>query len=432
MASPHQCAILVGGAGKRLGALTADNPKPLLDCGGKPFLYWVMRELTRFGVNDFILLAGYKSSKIERFAEKVSAQLPKRVTVSVSVETSPRGTGGALWHARDRLQEKFLLVNGDSWIDTNLARFFASGGNSGDTIGHMLLRKIEDTSRYGTVELQGARVKSFLDRPSSRAAGVINAGIYLFDTRVFEFVSPKCSLERDVLPAMAEKKLLTGMVAEGYFIDIGLPQDFERAQRELPRQLHRGAVFFDRDGVLNEDFGWVGSPDRFQWIDRAVDAVKLVNDSGMHAFMVTNQAGIARGHYSEEDVEALHDYMQHRLLKHGATLDDIRYCPFHPEAANEVYRLQSSWRKPEPGMILDLARKWDVSLKNSFLVGDKPSDMEAAFKADIGGHLFPGGNLCEFVRDIMCDPCGPSRETIGSTEERVNVNKVESVRKLKR
>src|SRR5580658_3777770 len=100
MAAPHQCAILVGGSGTRLGSLTSETPKPLLDCGGRPFLAWVLRELSRFGISEVILLAGYKSQKMETFVQEAQRWLPKQLSIRLSVEPFRAGTGGALWHAR--------------------------------------------------------------------------------------------------------------------------------------------------------------------------------------------------------------------------------------------------------------------------------------------------------------------------------------------
>ena len=120
---PRQCAVLVGGMGTRLGSLTTATPKPLLDCGGRPFLAWVLRELSRFGIEEFILLTGHLSDQLQTFAAELPGLLPKPATVRLSLEPLPAGTGGALWNARNHLDERFLVVNGDSWCDTNLARF---------------------------------------------------------------------------------------------------------------------------------------------------------------------------------------------------------------------------------------------------------------------------------------------------------------------
>jgi len=397
----RQCAILVGGLGTRLGSLTAETPKPLLDCGGRPFLAWVLRELSRFGITDIVLLAGFKSEKVTAFCEEVQAWLPKPLSIQISMEPEPAGTGGALWHARHLLQDRFLLINGDSWFDTNLARLFAIAAQNPDAAGVMALRHMEDCARYGTVELQGNSIVAFREKMPGVRNGIINNGIYLLTRKALDFIQPKCSLEKDVLPELANAGILAGEALDGYFIDIGIPEDYARAGIELPARMNRPAVFFDRDGVINEDLGWVGSVDRFHWIPGAKEALQTVTDLGYHAFVVTNQAGVARGLYSEQDVEKLHDHVLEDLLSAGGTIDDVRYCPYHPEAVLEHYRTISDCRKPAPGMLLDLIARWDVARERSLLIGDKPSDIQAATAAGVKGYLFEGGNLFEFLQDSV-------------------------------
>ena len=402
----RQCAILVGGLGTRLGAITAETPKPILPVGGRPFLGWLMQEVSRFGIEEILLLTGHLSERVREAVQDIAAGLPRPLRVTFSQEPSRAGTGGALFHARDKLDEQFLLCNGDSLFDCNIAGLFADARRDPpEVIGRMVLRWVADTSRYGVVETDGDRVTAFRERPEPGAGaaqpGTINAGIYVFDRRILDEVSAACSLERDVMPRLAARGALRGTVADGYFIDIGIPEDLARAQTELPRVLGRPALILDRDGVINVDHGWVGAREHFEFMPGAVEAVSMATARGWHVFVVTNQSGVARGHYDEAAVAALHGWMAEEIRAAGGTVDDIRYCPFHPEAALPQYRCVSDWRKPAPGMILDLIRAWRLDPRRCVMVGDQPSDMQAASGAKIAGHLFPGGNLAAFVAPLL-------------------------------
>jgi D-glycero-D-manno-heptose 1,7-bisphosphate phosphatase len=163
----------------------------------------------------------------------------------------------------------------------------------------------------------------------------------------------------------------------------------------------RPAIFFDRDGVINADHGYVGQVSRFDFLPGAIAGVRAANAAGALAFLVTNQSGVARGYYSEADVAILHRHMAKLMAEEGALFDDLRYCPHLPDASVEAYRLDCSCRKPKPGMILDLMAHWPVDPARSAMIGDKPSDMEAARSAGIEGLLYTGGDLAGYVAKAL-------------------------------
>ena len=158
------------------------------------------------------------------------------------------------------------------------------------------------------------------------------------------------------------------------------------------------AVFFDRDGVLNVDKGYVFRWEDVQWIPGAIETIRYFNEHGCLTFVVTNQSGVARGYYTEEDIRILHRSIELELARNGAHIDHFYYCPHHPEGTAPEYKQNCMCRKPLPGMIHQAFTDWPIDKEASFLIGDKQSDILAAEAAGIEGYLFTGGNLYEYLR----------------------------------
>lgn len=158
------------------------------------------------------------------------------------------------------------------------------------------------------------------------------------------------------------------------------------------------AVFFDRDGVLNEEVGYLFEVEKFRWIEGAIDAIKLCNEKNFLAIVVTNQSGVARNFYTEDDVKKIHDFMQEDLKKFNAHIDAFYYCPHHADGVVEKYKKICDCRKPKPGMILQAAKDFDIDLKQSILFGDSQRDIDAANNAGVKGIFFNGGNLFDLVK----------------------------------
>ena len=400
-ATLRQCVVLLG----RFGAeRSAFGVPPLLPCGDRPALAWLLREFVRFGVEAFLLLCGDGTDLSEPAVGAIAAGLPRNVRVELVPVPGQTGTAGALLRARHRLDARFLLCDGDVLFDCNLADLLAASVHDDAAVaGRLLLHRPEPPMPARAVALQGDRVTAY--RAIAPADGsVADTGIAVFTPRLFDALRPAGSLRGDVLPRLAADGALRGTASSGWFCDLGIPGNAARARQDAPRRLRRPALFMDRDGVLNVDHGWVGTRDRFDWLPGALDAIRHATQAGWHVFVVTNQSGVARGLYDETAVLALLRWIAEQVHRAGGTIDDTRYCPYHKDAVVAAYRRTHPWRKPAPGMLLDLIRAWELDPARCRMIGDQASDMQAAASAGVAGHLFPGGNLLDFVQPLLAAP----------------------------
>ncbi|WP_018268261.1 HAD-IIIA family hydrolase [Methylosinus sp. LW4] len=393
----RQAVILVGGKGTRLGALASTTPKPLMAIDGDTvFLDALLLEIIRHGFDDILLLAGHLHDSV---LERYQGRSIRGASVRIVVESAPAGTAGALKNAAHLLDPVFLLANGDTLFDINLRRLSAGLEKRPDVLGVLALRRESDATRYGSVKLQDGYVVAFHEKEQGSGPASINAGVGVFRRQILTFVeSEPCSIESDVYPRLAATRAILGEELEGYFIDIGTPESLDQARRDLGNR-RRPAVFFDRDGVLNRDAGYCHRVEDLEWIPGAVEAIRCVNESGAFAFVVSNQAGVARGLFREADIDRFHAAMSAQLAAAGAHIDAFYFCPYHPDAVDAEWRhTDHPDRKPNPGMILRASSEWPIDMGASLLVGDKEIDMEAARRAGIRGRLFSGGDLYASIR----------------------------------
>jgi len=396
MQEVSQAVFLVGGKGTRLGALTRSIPKPLLPLVDDfCLLDFLIEEAARHGFTDILLLAGYCGDLVE---ERYRDKKIHGSTIRVLREPTPLGTAGCLKLAEDMLDPWFLLANGDSFFDMNLRALMVGDETGFDA--RIALREVDDVSRFGAVAHEDGRVSAFKEKTESGSGrGDINAGVYLISKRVVKMIDGPTSMETEIFPALVEQGKLQAAKFDGYFIDMGLPDTYERACREIPARRTRPCVFLDRDGVLNIDHGYTHKIENLQWVQGAREAVLALNDAGCFVIVISNQAGVARGFYSTDDVDKFHTEMNRQLAEIGAHIDSFYYCPFHADGTVEEYTHPNHPdRKPNPGMLQKALSSWPIDTGATFMVGDKTSDVDAARAADIEGLLFEGGDLERFLK----------------------------------
>jgi UTP-glucose-1-phosphate uridylyltransferase len=360
----RQAVILVGGKGTRLGAIASAVPKPMLPIAGdRPFLDYLLEMIERHGYRDIVLLAGHLGEAVEA---AYGGRRIGKATVRVMREPVPLGTAGALTVARDALDPRLLLMNGDAFFDINLRALERTSRRSGAT-ATLALRKVADAARYGRVIEEGGKVKAFLEKDSNRPGpGVINGGIYVLKREILDLVRDlPCSLEQHVFPALAERGEIAGQEFDGYFLDIGLPETLEQGHLELPDVRVRPAAFFDRDalGAAREASG-------IRWRAGAVEAVRALNDRGYYVFVLgAADCGL------DGEIEA-------RLALEGAHVDRF-YAPGGESGPAALDRAMS---------------EWPIAGERSFFVGGPGGEAEAARRARVAALNFDGGDLAGVVR----------------------------------
>lgn len=392
-----QAVLLAGGRGTRLGELARELPKPALDVGGEPFVMHMVWNLARHGIRDVVVSCGHLADRLEQ--AMLSRPVPG-TRVRFVREPSALGTGGGLRNCLPLLQESFFVLNADSLFDVNYPdlALHANGGAA------LALRRVPDVARFGAVQTRHGKVVSFAEKGRS-GSGWINGGVYVLNREIVEALPDgPASLEHDLFPALAARSRLGAVPYDGFFIDIGIPEELERARQDVPAWRRKPALFLDRDGVLNVDHGYVHSREQWEWCRDAREAVKYANDRGMLVVVVTNQSGIGRGYYGLEEFQALMAWVNRELLRHGAHFDAVYHCPHHPSEAREEYLRRCSCRKPEPGMLLRAMEEWNIDPLHSAMIGDSPKDVQAAKRAGLSRAALydpESQSLLDRVREVL-------------------------------
>ena len=372
-----EAIILAGGLGTRLRGVIGEMPKCMAPVDGKPFLQYQLEWLSRFDVSHVVLSVGYLREQIIDFIKE--REWPFAVTFAV--EKEPLGTGGGIRLALSKCRSKQVFVlNGDTFFNVDLNELTFTAPVT------LALKPMRDFDRYGAVDWDGDLVNAFCEKQYC-AEGVINGGVYAIDRSQLDMsLFPKTfSFEREVLEPLADYGLVAGVEQDGYFIDIGVPEDYARAQRELPEiqavlkasdeVLASGAdsLFLDRDGVVNRWIpgDYVRTWEQFTFLPGILECLRKWADHFKHVILVSNQRIVGKGEMTQEGLDAIHARMMDEIRQAGGRIDALYVCP---EAD-----LDHPMRKPRPGMFLAACREYpDITPERSVMLGDSDSDREFA------------------------------------------------------
>ncbi|MBR5055876.1 MAG: HAD-IIIA family hydrolase [Bacteroidales bacterium] len=391
-----ECVVLAGGMGTRLRSVVADLPKCMAPVAGKPFLHYIVESLETAGFDHIIFSLGYKHEAIEEWiaGRKGSAR------ITYVVETEPMGTGGGVRYALSQATEKDVFVlNGDTYFDVSYRKMLARHKASG-AVATLALKPMEYFDRYGEVAVDTTgHITAFREkRPCEE--GLINGGVYVIRRDALDVLPEKFSIEKEFFEKEVSRGTLAGFVSDGYFIDIGIPEDYERAQEEFAKGVYKrfDTLFLDRDGVINVQIvgDYVRRPEQMQFISGSLEALARLRPVFRRMIVVTNQRGVGKGLMTEEDLKAVHDYMCNEVERAGGHLDAIYYCTIPDDSCPR--------RKPNPGMMEDAKADFpDIDLSRSIMVGDKESDMLFAERAGVWGIMVDGEFTLRRLADKLID-----------------------------
>ena len=389
------CVILAGGKGSRVAAAYPDIAKAMIPVFGKPILQHEIEQFKRNGVEDFILITGYRHETIEAYFRDGSAF---GVRIRYCRETEPLGTAGSLFSLD--LKEDFILCAGDLLLNVSteaLLKYHREKNALATIFAHPSSHPFDSTLIRTDCD---GRVTGFFrtDESTRSFRNLCSAGVYVISPALLReyadtFKGKRCDLDKDLLRAAITGGCVFAYRSPEFVCDIGTPDRIQNAI-ENPKTLSkisspaaekRKAVFVDRDGTVNEYRGYITDMDEIELCDKVGSAVNLLHALGYLVILITNQPVVARGECSVEEVEAINGRVEYLLGKEQAYLDDIFWCPHHPDKGydgeNAAFKIDCSCRKPKPGLIRKAAEIYNIDLSASFMVGDSPTDVACAENA---------------------------------------------------
>lgn len=393
-----QLVILAGGRGSRLQSRLGSLPKPLVNVAGLPLIDRQILLAKEYGATDAVVLTGYGAAAFDDHFRSVDYG----VTVRTMAESSPLGSAGAVIAALPDLDERFLVMYGDTMLNVDLDRFISAHLRSG-ALATLFLHPNDHPHDSDLVEMDSSgRVSAFHPYPHNPERyypNLVNAALYVVEKRLFDgWEIPTAPLDfgKHVFPVMLERgAFLQGYPSPEYIKDAGTPERLDRVTADFEAgRIQSGslrtaapAIFLDRDGTLNMEVDRVKKAEELEIIEGVWNAVRMVNHSSYRCVVVTNQPVVARGECSVDELRNIHNKLETVLGRHGAYLDAIYYCPHHPHAGydGEVkdLKIECSCRKPAAGLIEQASREMNLDLARSWLIGDSTVDVRTARNAGL-------------------------------------------------
>lgn len=365
----REAVILAGGFGTRLSHVVSDVPKPMAPVYGKPFLTYLIDRLIDAGIRRVILATGYKHECIESYF----GTSYRGIEIVYSQETTPLFTGGAICQAAQKIQtDDFVVLNGDTLFDIDLQKLYDFHVQNHANLS-IALRQVADTSRYGSVTCTNDNIIAFREKAESVGAGDINGGIYAINRTwlLSQNLLAKFSFEKELMQPLAGDPSFYGLRFNTYFIDIGVPEDYYRAQEEFKKLFPQDEfLFLDRDGILNKHLpgDYVRNWNMWEWLPGVLDAMPVFAKHYKRIFIVSNQQGVGKGLMTQANLDDVHRHMLSDIEKAGGRIDKVYVC-------TDLDSAHSPNRKPEIGMALQAQRDFpEVDFHRSVMVGDSKSD----------------------------------------------------------
>jgi len=386
--------IMAGGKGTRIASIAGDIPKPMIPVCGKPILEHQINCLKQNGLSEIIIGVGHLGSSIKDYFGDGSRF---GCSITYHTETEPLGTAGALYKM-EGISGDFMLLNGDVIFDMDFSRMINFHHEKKALATLAVHPNSHPYDSALIVSSADSRVTGWLNKEDNRTyyRNQVNAGIHIISSdliKSFSHEKIKIDLDRDILKPSIQSGRVFAYHTPEYIKDMGTPERYSHVSSDMEKGLvsqkclsvRQKCVFLDRDGTINKFNGFITKPEDFELIDGAAEAIKTINSNGFLAIVITNQPVVARGEVDIETLEKIHMKMETDLGKHGAYIDDLFYCPHHPDRGfpGEVAELKidCDCRKPKPGMILEAAKKYNIDLPQSYMVGDDKRDVNSALNA---------------------------------------------------